>query len=182
MFEGMPQAPIRFISMDTPHVHRMALWLSSLAEAYKPGDARRSYYHAIKQRLSVQFSKHALVLPDTSAPFWKTTNYLDGVNGVYRWHYATTSGSGYGPYEGSGAMTLGWWSFLHTTPVRDLYRSLAEAFPLKANAIATYVGPNTSRKRNPLVTEPACYTNGFRELLSRLAYQQTFQLAQDKIN
>lgn len=181
MVAGMAKAPIPGIAIDTPHAHRLSLWLTSLAGAYPPGAPRRKVFQSFKAGLRIQFANHVVVPPDASMNFWRTNNYLDGVNGVYRYLYNTTNGSGFDPYQCSGTSTYGWWSFLHDSASRGFYYGLLRSFPLSSQAIATYVGPNTTRQRNPIATEPQCYSNGMRELLARLAYQQTFMVGEDNI-
>lgn len=48
---------------------------------------------------------------------------MDGSNGVlYRWNYSSLGeGKEYGPYELSGTFTIGWWTFLGTDRVKEIY-------------------------------------------------------------
>jgi hypothetical protein len=166
---GMAPSPLSNVAEDTSHSHRWPLWLTSHIEAYPKGSAERRFCLTIRARLERQFYERVLIQPSTEFPAFRTTNYMDGWNGVYRWGYATQGpGNGYGPYELSGTMTLGWWTFLNSQRVRRMYARLAD-FPLPAPVLATYVGPNTTRERHPLVTDPRAYENGMRELMVRLA-------------
>ena len=176
---GMAQKPMPGIAVDTPHIHRMALWLTSLADAYPSGDSHRAAYLQMKKGHSLQFSLHAFAPANSTTPYPRYTNYFDGTNGVYRYLYKTAGGSGTNPYQGSGAGTSGWWSFLHDQTAQLYYYQLMNAYPLSDAALSDYVGPNTTRVRDPYVTEPACYTNGFRELDARMAYEQSLRASDD---
>lgn len=166
---GMVTKPRPGISGDTSHAHRWARWLRSLANVGGP-EQRASLYTDIMDRLNHQFATKALVPPDDEFPGFRTTNFLDGHNGVYRWEYPTQGeGNGYVPFELSGTISLGWWSFLGTAEMQQMYGTMAASFPLQEKVIELYVGPNTMRERHPLVRLPDFYSNGFAELLSRLA-------------
>lgn len=157
------------ISMDTSHSHRFPLWLRSLASISGSG-ARDTFYSDILTRLDRQFFNSVLVPPTEDFPGYRTTNYLDGHNGLYRWEYETQGkNNGYAAYEVSGTLCLGWWSFLGTDRAHSLYREMAKTFPLAETVIDTYEGPNTTRERHPLAMWPDFFTNGFAELLIRLA-------------
>jgi len=162
--------PVLNIAGDTSYSHRFPLWLTSLAGAYEKGEPENVLYCDIKRALEKQFYEKALVKPENDFPAYRTTNFMDGHNGLYRWGYQTTGkNNGYGPYELSGTLILGWWTFLDTDRIRDMYKYMAEHFPLPENVIAVYVGPNTTRERHWLVRMPDTLNNGFAELIARLA-------------
>jgi hypothetical protein len=162
--------PLRGIAFDTSHSHRLPLVLTSLEGAESPASERAIAYRAMLDGLAMQFRSEVLVAPGETFDGWRTTNYLDGHNGVYRYGYATQGESnGYGPYELSGTFLLGWWSLLDDVEVRAAYLDQASRFPPEAREMATYVGPNTSRARNPLTRFPDALENGFLELICRLA-------------
>ena len=101
---------------------------------------------------------------------------MDGRNGIFRWEYATQGKSnGYGAFELTGIIHMGWWAFLDTDRVRKIYRLQAGRFPLSRGEIELYVGPNTSRKRHRLVMDPEAYRNGFNELIVKLAARLQLQ-------
>lgn len=64
---------------------------------------------------------------------------------------------------------IGWWSFLGSDRITEIYYEMAKKFPLSENVIQVYVGPNTTRQRHELVKSPECYYNGIIELIIRLA-------------
>jgi len=167
---GMEPYPVPGIAQDTSHSHRFPLWLISLAGAYKDGDPEKQFYQNIRKGLTKQFFNKVLVPPTSSFPGYRTTNFMDGWNGVYRYEYVTQGkGKGYGPYELSGTLTLGWWTFLGGKEIRQVYQEMNKHFPMSSELLKIYVGPSTSRERHPLVSEPAPYLNGFKELIVRLS-------------
>lgn len=172
---GMKPSPMPDIAEDTSHSDRWPLWLVSLANAYVEGDHERAFYDNLKKGLETQFFETVLVAPTAEFPMYRTNNFMDGWNGVYRWEYETQGrNNGYGPYELSGTLTLGWWTFLDTSRIRAVYQDMASQFPLHGRVIEVYVGPNTSRERHPLVTKPDAYQNGLVELTVRLAGKLDF--------
>ncbi|MGH2559453.1 MAG: hypothetical protein ACRDJH_10345 [Thermomicrobiales bacterium] len=177
---GMSPLPVSGIATDSAHSHRLSRWLLSLWQAQQSEPEIASHYEQLIAGLDRQLFDVVLVPPTEDFPSYRTTNFMDGSNGVYRWGYETQgTNNGYGPYELSGTFTLGWWSFLGTKRILDVYRDLAATFPLPDGVIDTYVGPNTKRERHPLAAEPVCYQNGFRELMVRLAskWELTARLA-----
>jgi hypothetical protein len=169
MVAGMTIARVPGIAADASHSFRFPLWLRAYSEVTKgTGDA--AFWAEILRRLEIQFTETVLVPPTSDFPAWRTNNYMDGWNGVYRWNYVTQGlNNGYGPFQLSGSFSLGLWTFLGTDRIRAAYRDMGSRFPLPPEVIDTYVGPNTSRDRHPLVTQPGNYFNGYRELLVRLA-------------
>jgi hypothetical protein len=163
-------APLPDVAEDVSHSHRFPLWLQSLEAAFPPGTTERAYFQKLRSGLGAQFFGRVLRWPvPLTAPI-STSNYMDGRDGVYRWSYITVGlGRGYGPSELSGTLTLGWWAFLPNPEAAALYQDLTHRFPLDSATVALYVGPNTSRVRHDLLTLPAAYSNGFMELLVRLA-------------
>ncbi len=167
---GMLPAPLSDVAEDVSHSTRWPLWLTSLIEAYAPGSERRAVYARLRHGLRRQFVTSVLVPPGDEFRLYRTHNFMDGRNGVYRWGYVTQGeNSGYGPFELSGTLTLGWWAFLGGGEIERLYEETALRFPLEPSALALYVGPNTARTRHPLMSDPASYQNGLRHLIVRLA-------------
>ena len=105
---GPAPAPVPGIGEDASHSHRLPLWLTSLAEAYPPGSEPRAYYLRLRTGLARQFQRAVLTAPVAGFPGYRTTNYMDGHNGLYRWGYPTIGpDDGYRPYELSGTFLLG---------------------------------------------------------------------------
>lgn len=158
------------ISMDTNHSHRFPLWLTSLAEAYPPGSDMRKYYYLLRNNLAEQFVSKVLIEPTVDFPAYRTTNFMDGRNGIYRWNYATQgNNNGYGPYELSGTLMLGWWIFLENPKTNNLYKEMSKKFPLSDDVIKLYYGPETIRDRHYLITGSNQFVNGYIELINVLA-------------
>jgi len=159
------------VATDSSHSHRFPLWLSSLAAAdSSSAGSRKNYYVKLRQGMARQFFLKVLLPPTAEFPAFRLNNYMDGGNGIFRWNYPTQgAGRGYGPYELSGTLLLGWWTFLQTAEIRDVYRDIVRQFPLPAAVAALYLGPDTNRQRERLVKGENPYRNGFYELICLLA-------------
>ena len=165
---GLEPRVVPGIAMDVSHSHRMPLWLDSLALA-APTPEEGRFFSRVRNGFERQFRQKAWVPATPEFPVPRLTNYLDGHNGIYRYGYATAGDNlGYGPYELSGAFVWGWYGVLGGPELTQGRRRLLEQMPLSGSVLATYVGPNTSRDRHPLVTWPDYYQNGFAELHLRL--------------
>ena len=163
---GLEPFPVRGIAFDSSHSHRWALMLYSLAAA-ADAPASRQFFEALQKGLERQFTDTVLVPPDTEVPVWRTRNYMDGRNGLYRWDPATTTGVG--PFELSGVIPAGgWWSFLGSQRIQNAFSDQASRFPLTLPALNVYA-PVSGRDVHPLLTSPDYFTNGFAELHMRLA-------------
>lgn len=168
---GLLPMPVPGISWDSAHFHRMAAWLSSFEHAAcnaRPAEAE--WYSFLLMGLEKQFLSVVLALPTADFPAYRLTNFMDGWNGIYRWGHVTQGeNNGYGPYELSGMFLYGWWSFLGTQRVSAIHARQANTFPLPDHVVETYVGPNTTRTRNPLMRHPDFFTNGFAQIIMTLA-------------
>ncbi|MCW5937939.1 MAG: hypothetical protein KIT11_11610 [Fimbriimonadaceae bacterium] len=153
------------VVMDTSHFHRFALYVNSLRNAQEPGSSDAKYMDRVFKGLSKQMADVVLVPPDNSTKFWRTKNFMDGWNGLYRYGAADLGGKGYGPYELSGTFLMGWWSFLDNPKIDKAYAEISQAFPLSQAELQVYQGP--VYKPNP--TAKSWYENGLAELFTRLA-------------
>ncbi len=148
---GMKPIPVEGIAWDSSHSHRFPLYLTSLITAYQSTDEEYVFYKKIRSSLELQFCETVLKEPTRDFPAYRTTNFMDGRNGVYRWNYSSLGeGKGYGPYELSGTFTIGWWTFLGTDRVKKIYRDLAEMYPFSQKVTSLYDGPETGQKRHPI--------------------------------
>jgi len=104
--EGVEEITIDGIAPDSSHGIRFPLWLSSLSQA---GESKKdkSFYKKLKSGLNNQFFNNVLIPPTEDFPSYRTTNYMDGRNGLYRGDYQTCPDDGYGPYELSGTLMIG---------------------------------------------------------------------------
>ncbi|MBM4075985.1 MAG: hypothetical protein FJ267_10110 [Planctomycetes bacterium] len=167
---NLQQSLIDDIGEDSSHATRWPLWLKSLKEAYPDNTPGRAYYQGLINGLEIQFMETVVVAPTATFDGYRTNNFMDGRNGVYRYSYYTAgTGRGYGPYSVSATLFYGWWTFLDTDRVRNIYDYMQDRYPLNNQLVTTYVGPNTSRIRNPLETFPAAFTNGMKEVLTLLS-------------
>lgn len=128
--------PVENISEDVSHSHRMALWLTSLSKA-----TGEKLYDSLRTGLEYQFLTHVLIPPSDSINTYLTYNFMDGYNGLYRWNYNKDKpNTGYGAYELSGTILLGWWAFLESSRIADVYCELYERTPIPSHLIALYQG------------------------------------------
>ncbi len=138
--------------------------------AYPADDPKHYFYRDLREGLEKQFFNKVLVKPTKDFPFYRTTNFLDGNNGVYRWNYQSLGpNKGYGPYELSGTLALGWWAFLESERVRALYRDLAQRYPESKDLISFYLGPTGTRTRPASELDPQAPGNRLRLLIMQLA-------------
>lgn len=173
VYDQMPPAgpaiEVPDIAEDSSHSHRWPVWLDSFSGAANPGSEEARFYTDLRRGLEYQFLHSVLVPPDAKTAYYRLNNFMDGRNGLYRYHYVTTGElGGYGPFALSGALLYGWWGMLSGTEITGHFGVIAMQFPLGADALKTYIGPNTTRARNRLVAWPAYFTNGFAELVVRL--------------
>ncbi len=167
---GMAPFPLADVAEDTSHSHRWPLWLTSLANAYDEGDPERRFYDDLKKGLEQQFFTKVVVPPTFEFPAYRTNNFMDGRNGVYRWEYQSLGpNSGYGPYELSGTMMLGWWTFLGANRIRAVYQDMAERFPLPPRVIEVFAYPDYTQEGFPPGEYTTQYQTGLYELIARLA-------------
>lgn len=122
-------APVPGIATDTSHSHRLPLWLLSLQCFYAAGSKNYVFYHKLRKGLAEQFFEVVVVPPDGKYPFYRTVNFMDGRNGVYRYRFSEKMhASGYGPYALSGTPLIGWWAFLPDRRAVAYYRNLSSNF------------------------------------------------------
>ncbi len=115
----------------------------------------------MKGGLEKQFYEKVLVPPSPEFPGYRMTNFMDGRNGVYRWEYkGVGKNNGYGLYEVSGVLLEGWWSFLDSPRMREVYQKMAAQFPLPREVETLYLGAQRS---------PSAHVGEIRELIVRLA-------------
>ena len=171
---GLEKNPVPGIAEDTSHFHRFPLWLISLQTGFEVQrkQIEANYFKQLRYGLANQFLEEILVFPGDEFPNYRTTNFMNGHNGVYRYSYITQGeGKGYGPYELSGTLLLGWWSFLPDPKIKDVYCYISSSFPLSEEEIKIYLGPDTTRDRHPLIKGRAQFESGLIELINRLACQ-----------
>jgi hypothetical protein len=163
--------PVADIAVDTSHSHRWPLWLLSLERAV--ADNQTAWARRLRSGFASQFANQVLLAPNDDFPNYRTTNYMDGRNGLYRYKYKTQAEKlGFGAYELSGTFLLGWWSLLSDATVTEAYCFIADSFPMDEQEVTLYLGPDTTRERNPFFTSDAPYNNGLYELISNLACLQ----------
>jgi len=164
---GMSKRKVENITMDTSHFHRFSLFVNSLRDANEPGSADYKFYEKIRGGLVKQLIGTVLQKPDSKFEGYRLTNFMNGMNGVYRYQSAAGAlkNTGYGPYQLSGTFLIGWWSFLGDSQVNKAYAEIAKTFPLSENVLKTYQGPTYVE---PPRKVKSWYDNGLAELFSSL--------------
>lgn len=166
--ENMEPSKQENTTWDTSHFARVPVFLQIIKKANQDDKEKVEYYNRLIKGLKEQFLENVLIEPDEENPYYRTTNYMDGRNGLYRYNYTTQKDTAYLPYQLSGTITLGWWCFLGED-MNLTYKKIYKTFPLGEKALETYVGPNTTRERNEYVSWPNYFENGFAELICLLA-------------
>ncbi|WP_146146924.1 hypothetical protein [Pseudomonas sp. BBP2017] len=156
---------VKDIAEDSSHSHRWPLFFRSMIMGTEQQANDREYLIRAYQGFSNQLVEHVITIRGTSVLL---KNYMDGKNGLYRYRYSTVGSNsdlGYGPYGLSGTLGISWYPFAAKTD--SIYERYANSYPLPENVLNLYVGPNTTRARNPLIEWPAFFTNGFAELIAK---------------
>ncbi|MDF3173544.1 hypothetical protein ACF8Q9_22070 [Pseudomonas sp. TYF_15] len=163
--ENLSEKRLKDISEDSSHSHRWPLFFRSMIAASnnrpQDKDLLLKSYHGF----SKQFVNNVVVIRSKSVLL---NNYMNGNNGLYRYKYATIGKNdklGYGPNALSGILGESWYPF--SSGVTSIYETYEKSYPLSKSTIELYVGPNTTRDRNPLFVWPQFFTDGFAELIAK---------------
>ena len=164
---GLSPKLVRNVTLDTSHFHRFPLLCTSLREAFEPGSSDYKFMDKICAGLAKQFSSKVLIKPDSSFEGYRTTNFVDGWNGVYRYGLKNSAGkdTSLGPYQLSGTFLMGWWSFLSDPTINAAYEKISKSFPLPESVLQTYMGPGYT---DPPRKSKTWYENGMAELYASL--------------
>ena len=158
---------------DSSHMHRWPVWLKAYKRLYLNDLTMIKHIDNLELGLAQQFEQvvYQKSTDDFQGP--RLFNFFDGHNGVYRYRYATLGGSGYGPYELSSILFYGWYGNLKSAPSlkSDIELLLDNGFTLGEDELALYLGPNTSRDRNPMFVKPELFHNGMGELSFRVTLE-----------
>jgi len=168
------------IGMDVSHSHRFPLWLESFRRASNEQGAE--FYSRLMEGFRNQFEAFVLKQPGSAFRWPALANYMDGHNGIYRYGYETLGDElGYGPYELSYALFSGWYAFSGSERLYNAFLWLKNEFPLEAELVRFYLGPDTQRERYPLVEGQAFYKDGFAELLINVSVLVAQDRSRDKV-
>ncbi len=164
---GMSEKKVGNITMDTSHFHRFALFVNSMRDANSPGSGDNKFFEKIRLGLAKQLVSKVLRAPTSDMPGYRLTNFMNGMNGVYRYNSADDIGrdKGYGPFELSGTFLIGWWSFLGDDNINKSYGEISKTFPLGEDVMKVYMGP--VYKPAPR-SDKTWYENGLAELFTSL--------------
>lgn len=165
--ENLAPSYVKNIAVDSSHSHRLPLFIDSFSSI----SSDKEYYKKIISELMRTFSDQALTSMEIDDQFViLQNNYFDGHNGLYRYSYSTLNeGSGYGPYQLSGTLFVGYYAFFESDGYRDSMKKMQSSFPINDQALALYVGPKITRARHYLFDWPAYFNNGFAELFTYLS-------------
>lgn len=167
------------IGMDASHSHRFPLWLESFRRASNKEGA--AFYSKLIEGFRSQFDASVLKPPGSNFRWPVLANYMDGHNGIYRYGYETLGDElGYGPYELSYALFSGWYAFSGSEHLYNAFLWLKNKFPLEAELVRFYLGPDTQRERYPLVEGQSFYKDGFAELLINVSVLVARDRSSDK--
>lgn len=145
------------IAWDTSHFSMMPGTLTSLQMSYGKESPEYHFYKRIKSGLAHQF--YSVVVKGN-----KTTNYMDGSNGIYR--FRPHWNDAYLPFELSGTLLFGRWVFLDSGKEEAFFNNLSQ--PLSSDQMSIYLGPFSRRTNSPDQIEEY-YKNPDIILISRLA-------------
>lgn len=175
--ENMVPSENKNTTWDSSHFMRLPIFLQIFKRANSDNTDMYNYYENLIKGLEKQFLENVLVSQDDDNNYYRTKNYMDGRNGLYRYNYNTQKSTAYLPYQLSGSLCLGWWSFLGGR-LNSIYTNIYNTFPLNEQALKTYVGPNTTRERNSFVKWPDFFENGFAKHIclyaSKLRVEEVF--------
>lgn len=168
--QGLAIMQVDGIATDSSHMHRWPLWLKAFKRAFFSEPNTQDYISGLELGLALQFNDKVYVPAVQGVATPRMTNFFDGHNGVYRYNFSTTQNSGYGPYQLSGSLYIGWYGSLDSAEQfqADIEALLKNGYSLSDSELAVLVGPNTTRERNPLFVWPDYFTNGMAELNLRV--------------
>lgn len=156
-----------FIYIDSSHGTRFPLQIYSVMKATDELE-QKELLQTIRKNFEIQFWDK-IVTKKEESNYFVINNFLDGSNGVYRYDYETNKGTGYGPHSLSGILMIGWYNFLNTERVSDIYEEIAMQFPISEEVYSKYYLDKTNRVRNPLAKEPDAYYKGLYQLILLLS-------------
>ena len=122
--DDIRRKPVLKISWDSSHSHRLPLILFSLSGSVDCRTDDFYFYKKLTEGLQKQFLEKVLVPPDESFKFYRTNNYMDGSNGIYRYSYnSEIKGFAYSAFALSGTPLIGWWAFLFDFRISEIYKN-----------------------------------------------------------
>ncbi|WJM94979.1 hypothetical protein QEP73_15465 [Pseudomonas defluvii] len=163
--KNLSEKRLKNIAEDSSHSHRWPLFFRSMIAASRDQSKDKEILLKAYHGFSKQFANNVVVIRNKSVIL---NNYMNGNNGLYRYKYATIGKNdelGYGPGALSGVLGISWYPF--SSDVTHTYEIYEKSYPLSKSTIDLYVGPNTTRERNPLFVWPQFFTDGFAELIAK---------------
>lgn len=112
--------PKKNIVTDSSHFMRMPILLWSFQGAFPQNSKEYLQFKSYRLGLEKQFFDKVIVRKNNKILM---NNFMDGSNGVFRWEYPSLGkGKGYGPYDLTPTLGMGWWALLPGTRVQPLYK------------------------------------------------------------
>jgi hypothetical protein len=166
----LDRSQIETIATDSSHMHRWPLWLKAYSRAFIGQSEMTDYIARLQSGLATQFNERVYVKANEEVAIPRLTNFFDGYNGIYRYNYTTNPGTGYGPYQLSAILYAGWYGNLIKSDnfATDIRAILSREHDLTEAELTFYVGPNTTRERNPLYVWPDYFNNDLGKLNLRV--------------
>lgn len=165
----LKESPVTNVSEDSSHSHRWPLFFLSLVNAPGISKSDRNHLQKAYGGFCKQFHNEVVKVDGKKVLL---RNYMDGRNGLYRYKYSTVGKNvhlGYGPYALSGILGESWYPFCANG--NKVFESYKNAYPLTQEVVDIYVGPNTTRVRNPMFRWPDYFVDGFAQMH---AYQAAY--------
>ena len=159
-------AMVNDIREDISHFLRYSLFLVSFRNMSLSLE-KKSYYTSLIHGLCNQLNNVCIVEPTEAVPYYRFKNYMDGCYGWFR--YNDKTGKGYGPYQLSSGLTVGWAAFLGKNEgLHEMYEYTYNKMPFDNLGKEVDKEPVSTRERNPVFISPE-----YRKLLVGLASRLT---------
>ncbi|WP_248513626.1 hypothetical protein [Sporosarcina sp. NCCP-2222] len=165
--EGGKRKVREFLNTDSSHGTRLPLQIFSVMKATN-SMKEKQLLKEVFENIELQFYEKIL---SRKNEIYILNNFMDGSNGVFRYDYETNKGTGYGPHSLSGILMVGWYNFLNTERVSNIFKEMSLQFPIDIKVYSKYYLDKTNRVRNPLAKEPEAYYNGLYQLILLLSSQ-----------
>ena len=138
---------------DSSHFIRMACFLNSFERCEND-----EMFRKLKNGLATQFKFKVLVNPSSECVYFRTTNYMNGYNGLFNY----SNEVGYEEYGLSKTFLVGWWALLGDETIQEAYTYTNEMLSKTSSIPVEYGDVKTTREQNPIFMskeyfEALCY-------------------------
>ena len=141
--ESIRERRVKNIAEDASHSLRYPLWLLSLEQSLGADSTRSLEVYKIRKGFAAQAMDKVIRAADSSFPWPLLRNYMDGNNGMYRWHYNGRPG-GVLPYGNSATFWLGWWGYFPKSSAAVHYEAIVVSSIRNDKALPSFnIAPET---------------------------------------